>query len=131
MNDLTRRTFLSTGMALAIPACPPRPLVPVTPSPMRKYSAPPKLTPEHKQKGRHRVYVGVVPVDFHPTSPADIPNGFLRFEYTGVKHSLTAASRVAHRFNRHQMANGTPGRLWAVALFCAREDTSAKREVTP
>lgn len=68
-------------------------------------------------KGRHFVFRVSPCLDFAPTDPGDVPDGFSNVEVFDVRLSMCQAIAAVRHYNREQLATGQGNRSWAVMIF--------------
>ncbi|OHB70476.1 MAG: hypothetical protein A2V70_06190 [Planctomycetes bacterium RBG_13_63_9] len=64
--------------------------------------------------------LAVVPDDWEPKSPADIPETILSAERIEKNLSMCQVVAAARQFNREAMATGMVSRRWALFVFKAK-----------
>ena len=111
-QTFSRRDFITTTAAMTLP---------VTPSAVSTDNPPRLSSTGPRSRGKHSVFIGVLPPGFEPADPTVIPERLLLVYRAGGRHTLTSAARVAHAFNRQQLADGLPGRWWAVVVFRSKD----------
>jgi len=80
----------------------------------RRYLESAGMPPERS----HCVLIAVVPEDFRPETPWEIPPRILSAEVADVHSTLNQAIAAARHFNRQQLDAGSADRRWALVAYC-------------
>jgi hypothetical protein len=83
------------------------------------------MAPSHKPRyrpGQHSVFTGVLPVNVAPKNPAHVPTELscVVEHQTGLQ--IQNALRIAHAFNRQQLAGDKSATQWAVVVLRGKEE---------